>query len=293
MLANDGREAVDILLAHPAEIDIVLMNIQMPVLDGFEATRLIRSTPVLALTAGAFSSQQEEAFAAGMTGYIAKPFDVEQAIVLILQLCSRAGLAALSVTAVEPSAGVEPPGISVTSGLAIWKDVTLYKQYLRKFARDYADCVSEMKNLAPAQAQMLAHKLKSAAGSLALLQVAELAARTDRALCADEDPAGSLLQLQAALEMVLSSISHYAPAVIVYEQAVLRDSAQTALVFKRMRDALDTDRMTAVRPVLAELGGVLSTSQMAAVTLAVEAYDFKSGKAAIGLIAANMGISLG
>ena len=253
----------------------------------------LHSTPVLALTAGAFSSQQEEAFAAGMTGYIAKPFDVEQAIVLILQLCSRAGLAALSVTAVEPSAGVEPPGISVTSGLAIWKDVTLYKQYLRKFARDYADCVSEMKNLAPAQAQMLAHKLKSAAGSLALLQVAELAARTDRALCADEDPAGSLLQLQAALEMVLSSISHYAPAVIVYEQAVLRDSAQTALVFKRMRDALDTDRMTAVRPVLAELGGVLSTSQMAAVTLAVEAYDFKSGKAAIGLIAANMGISLG
>jgi CheY-like chemotaxis protein len=288
------------LLAHPAEIDIVLMDIQMPVMDGFEATRLIRKTstlaklPVIALTAGAFSSQQDEAFAAGMTGYIAKPFDIENAIALILQQSGRAGPAAPSSMTNDPSAAFEQtiPALAVERGLAIWKEVPVYQQYLRKFARDYANCVREMAHLEPVDAAKLAHKLKGASGNLALMLLAELASQTDRVLRAGEDPADSLKQLQAGLDTALNAIAHYAPSDAADEQAGSVDSAQIALSLASMLAALDTNRMTAVRPALAALAAVLPVSQMAPINAAVDAFDFRGGEAAIESIAANLGIAL-
>jgi CheY-like chemotaxis protein len=71
------------------------MDVQMPVMNGYEATRQLRRVPdlaelpVIALTAGAFMEHQELANEAGMNGFIAKPFDVDAAIALIVRLTGR------------------------------------------------------------------------------------------------------------------------------------------------------------------------------------------------------------
>ena len=85
--ANDGSVAVEIMeKAVPGQYDMIFMDIQMPFMDGYEATRHIRklsdaetaSIPIVAMTANAFSSDYEKAMACGMNGYLTKPIDVKR-----------------------------------------------------------------------------------------------------------------------------------------------------------------------------------------------------------------------
>jgi CheY-like chemotaxis protein len=98
--AEDGRAAVEAL--RTGDFDVVLMDVQMPVMDGYEATRRIRDmergsgghTPILACTANAMKGDDELCFAAGMDGYISKPIRVEELVAKIgdvLTACSPRG----------------------------------------------------------------------------------------------------------------------------------------------------------------------------------------------------------
>lgn len=83
--AGDGREALDLVIQH--DFDIVLMDVQMPVLDGYAATRAIRKlkgskskVPVIAITASIKKSDLDKCKEAGMNGYIPKPFQIAELI---------------------------------------------------------------------------------------------------------------------------------------------------------------------------------------------------------------------
>jgi CheY-like chemotaxis protein len=87
-VAENGQLAVERLRERSADYDIVLMDVQMPVMDGFEATRHIRHElglrlPILAMSAGVMQSEQERCIEAGMNDFIPKPVDVEQMLEII------------------------------------------------------------------------------------------------------------------------------------------------------------------------------------------------------------------
>ncbi|WP_159107305.1 CHASE domain-containing protein [Azospirillum sp. B4] len=96
-VAADGSLALDRLAATPDAYDLVLMDMQMPVMDGYEATRLIRqqlgltALPVVALTAGVLDEERDRAYAAGITAFMTKPFEVEQMVSTIRHLVRRPG----------------------------------------------------------------------------------------------------------------------------------------------------------------------------------------------------------
>jgi PAS domain S-box-containing protein len=87
---SDGQRAIDHIRRSRDSIDIVLMDAQMPVMDGFEASTYVRETlnirdlPILAVTAGVRASDKAKCLAAGMTDFVAKPLDVEKLIATIL-----------------------------------------------------------------------------------------------------------------------------------------------------------------------------------------------------------------
>ena len=85
--ADDGTIAVEKMKEMPADAyDLILMDIQMPVMDGYEATRIIRamedpvkcSIPIVAMTANAFEEDRQKAMDAGMSGHLAKPIDIDR-----------------------------------------------------------------------------------------------------------------------------------------------------------------------------------------------------------------------
>jgi PAS domain S-box-containing protein len=89
-VVGDGQQAVDLLRSQAARYDIVLMDMQMPVLDGFSATKILRSDlrltlPVIAMTAGVLASEHERSIAAGISDFIAKPVVVEEMMAVILR----------------------------------------------------------------------------------------------------------------------------------------------------------------------------------------------------------------
>jgi CheY-like chemotaxis protein len=93
-LANDGQQALDILKARPRDFDAVLMDVQMPVMDGLTATRAIRADatlaklPVFALTAGVLPEEREAALEAGVTDFLTKPLELPR-LVEALSACLR------------------------------------------------------------------------------------------------------------------------------------------------------------------------------------------------------------
>ena len=86
--AENGEQALLLLRQYHENIAIMLLDVVMPVMDGYEATRCIRSLtdekkariPIFAMTANAFEEDKQNAFAAGMDGHIAKPVDIRRLI---------------------------------------------------------------------------------------------------------------------------------------------------------------------------------------------------------------------
>ncbi|MEX0585833.1 MAG: response regulator, partial [Pirellulales bacterium] len=106
-IAQDGREALDLVQREP--FDVVLMDVQMPTLDGWQTTAAIRrlpdpaiaQIPIVAMTAHATVQDQQRCMEAGMDGYVAKPFDIFE-LTRIVEMCaacsqSQRGLAAVDV----------------------------------------------------------------------------------------------------------------------------------------------------------------------------------------------------
>jgi CheY-like chemotaxis protein len=97
-LADNGQLAVELLTARPDAFEAVLMDVQMPVMDGYEATRALRTMPVfanlpvIAMTANAMASDREACLAAGMNDHVGKPFEIDHLVRTLVHFTGRPAL---------------------------------------------------------------------------------------------------------------------------------------------------------------------------------------------------------
>ena len=188
---NDGKEAVDWLANHSSEVDLILMDVQMPVMDGYQATEVIRkelklNIPIIALTAGAFEQHRQTALASGMNDFIAKPFDIDDSIQIINKWVVNDRVyaevttsdleqrlkhhAATEATAVDKDS-IDSDLFDINQALVYWKTEGKLKSFLTRFKFDYGDVDEQLRQLDPVSGEQLAHKLKGASAVLGLLKI--------------------------------------------------------------------------------------------------------------------------
>jgi CheY-like chemotaxis protein/HPt (histidine-containing phosphotransfer) domain-containing protein len=191
--ATNGREAVEKVLA--GDYHLILMDIQMPDMDGFTATRLIRSDarfsdlPIIAMTAHAMAGDRERSLEAGMNEHITKPLNPD---VLYAALHSWIGGKQGDNTPAGAPLGapVFPPqldGIDTREGLRNHMGKSdFYLRILRVFQRDYGDAGKRMRELILradlGEAGRLAHSVKSGAATIGAMALAEHARKLELAL---------------------------------------------------------------------------------------------------------------
>lgn len=309
-VAGNGLQALEIIQAAPDHYDIVLMDLQMPVMDGFQAARAIKalpgldSLPVVALTAGAFNDHQELATASGMDGFISKPFNVDAAINTILKATGRA----LSPR-VHQSLGLKQtpdpaiahglpdlPEIDLQLGLSTWKDIAIYKKYLGKFVRDYSGFIEQLSddNADASVIAAAAHKIIGAAGNLGLTVVMTSAEKLEQQIRSNQQVDHGKNRLREALKTAMVSIEQFlgedeedAKPLSPTEVGVLQPLLKEALA------ALDTDSPDAIEVIIEKLASYLSKNQLQPLCQAVENFDFRAGEQAVRQLAEQLGLSMG
>jgi CheY-like chemotaxis protein len=186
-IADGGDAAVRQTLSAAPPFDAVLMDVQMPGMDGYQATRALRrydgmqTLPIIAMTANAMETDKAACAAAGMDDHVAKPIDLDAAIATILKHCAHltndAAQTVMSTTA-EPSR--QKVDVDFDAALRRMDDrKALFATVARRFLTESVTITTELRHRldggAQAEAAMLLHTLKGLAGTMGMTSLAELA----------------------------------------------------------------------------------------------------------------------
>ena len=289
--AANGRIAVSMLAEHAAQYDAVLMDLQMPVMDGFEATHAIRALgldrlPVIAMTANALDEDRRRALAAGMNDYIAKPIDVDELVGTLSRLTGRAATpvdaaaraaimaasAAGAPAAGAPAVPARIPGIDLKTTLPRFAgNFASFAALFKRFENSQGGAVTAIRALLDAGdrtgASQAAHRLRGVAANLGAIDVADQAQDLEQALRSEDAAALALrlARLEAALHVVLDAARDLPaatappPPVAADPAARSADSATLRQELAQLLDLLQNNNLKAMaqfdalRPALARL----------------------------------------
>ncbi len=250
--AANGEQAVEMVAS--IDYDSVLMDIQMPVMDGYEATRQIKqlpdvvAPPIIAMTAHAMKGDREKCLEAGMDDYISKPIDSEKLLFTLSKWIpekSAAEAAAPEGTTKDPSdvaagsvRGIgadDLPGIDFQQGLKkLGQNMELYRLILFEFRKEYTGAVAQMNRFIDTGdregAMRYAHTIKGMAGNLSANGLADAALEIEMALreSAVEDYTPFIGQFEEALNQFLSTAESVAEILTVKLAETAGDQPESA-----------------------------------------------------------------
>jgi signal transduction histidine kinase/DNA-binding response OmpR family regulator/HPt (histidine-containing phosphotransfer) domain-containing protein len=275
-IAGNGQEALDQLAAVPPDhYHVVFMDLQMPVMDGYEATRRLRadsryfSLPLVAMTAHAMVEERRRCEALGMNGHLSKPIEPDDFYSTLARYYSApAGVAAEirpATPAVSPAVDIPLPeiaGLDAAAGLRrAGSNRKLYRQMLSMFVTDFADCSKTFaEHIAGARwsdAERLAHTLKGLAATIGVDAVSLPAAALEVA-CKGR-------QVDAA-DIALSALTLQIDPLLAALQQYLLDEPDTSAESTQL-DGNENSRTEALTECLPQLRQLLQEGDSDAIEL--------------------------
>ncbi|USX18413.1 response regulator [Oxalobacteraceae bacterium OTU3REALA1] len=303
---GNGQLAVDLLTAEPDRYDVVLMDVQMPVLNGYDATAALRAAgltlPVVAMTANVMEDDRRRAQAAGMDAHVAKPIDVEDLIAVLTGLVpstAPTGVEAAAATPQPPATAVmaDPApaaaarpatalaGIDIEAALArLGGDRETLTALLRRFEQSQGGTVDEVRALLaggqPQQAAQALHRLRGVASNLGAAEVSRLTALAETALHQDAEAGGGALdaaldQLATALGVVAASVRGMAAADPDMPEGNT-DASDLPQKLAELQSLLQNNNLKALEHFRELRPALAATAQSGALAEAVETLDFST-----------------
>jgi CheY-like chemotaxis protein len=289
-VANNGQEGVDAAMQN--QYDAILMDIQMPVMDGYAATQAIRNlkseirnVPILAMTAHAMAGDEQKSLAAGMNDHVTKPIDPDQLFSTLQKWIKpnekRIQDQQLEVSVEQPETDKPVPavdelpeslsGFDLVDGLKrLQGNKKLYRKLLLSFAADYNTVASEIRQAFDAedfdQAHSLVHNLKGLAGNLAAtdlqaaaVNIEKLVKKVDKKTPSTKELNKKFSELENTLNQALESAQSLGVAA---EENIGKLSAEDLIdistelsqdITKRIRDAAEMGDVTTLNAIAEEI----------------------------------------
>ena len=298
--AQNGQQAVE--MASTGSYDLILMDVQMPVLDGLSATRAIRqlpgwqSKPILAMTANAFDEDRRLCLEAGMNDFVAKPFEPQALYAALSHWLGSVPLRPQPEATTQAVAWPPIDGLDSEAGLRrVAGNSQLYGSLLRKLALDKDQTLAQLRQaLETGSAQALehrAHALKGIAANLGLLSVQRCAEQLE--LLARHNP---LADAREALESLATSLTRVCADLLQVLDAPPaagepRGSDQVAALLERLEGHLSRSEGEALecwQELLPALRSRAPESILQRLTQLVESFDFAAARSELRLLQAKM-----
>jgi len=280
-IAADGQAAVDALAVPGQAFDAILMDLQMPVMDGYVATARIRQQlglkelPIIAMTANAMASDREACLAAGMNDHVGKPFDLSSLVAVLLRHTGRAAApadakraaGALPVDLLNAAAG---HGIELAAAVdRMGGNSRVYLRTLQGFAKDLPTLPDQLSALLlqgrTTEAGHLMHGAKGLAGTLGLRALAGHTAEIERIVHA-ADARARLDTVAATLGATVETTMHDIAQVV----GAFKQYLPVAIPSPDERDNADPetlDDLAALGRSLDELSALLRVADMRALEI--------------------------
>ncbi|MBK5963493.1 hybrid sensor histidine kinase/response regulator [Thiocystis minor] len=298
-VAENGAEALARLAARaPDDYAVVLMDLQMPVLDGYQATARLRADPryadlpIIAMTAHALVEERQRGLDLGMQGYLAKPFEPAE-LFAILARYHPLGAAAPEPPPPPMSLDALPviPGVDARRGLArSGGNPDFYRKLLIAFRDQFRMARATLRDHLEQEdwesAVRYAHTLKGLAGTLGMDALRDAAAALERAVQSRDAGAGDLLQaLDETLSPILEALNAVSAPRPPTALAVAVNPEETARHLERLRQLLaegDAEATELWQRHADEFADILSATTRRQIRRALDSFDFDAALALLG-----------
>ncbi len=273
-LALNGKEALEKVRDH--HFDLILMDIQMPIMDGFEASRAIRAfdtqTPIVALSAAVMERDRQRTKEAGMNDHLAKPIDLEALkAVLTRYLSSVPPSPSDAPSATEAPIILEGVDTQALQGLGLRRDKVI--SLMHEFASGYADFEERIYALDPAS-EAFERAIHSLKGISANLRMRELRAQCIRIESVDKDQLSPLLALMLhTLRGLIERIDRIAPAATPFHPS----TPSSIALIQELLTHMDEDRYIEPEQIDTLCAG-LDASYAAALRSALSRFDYAQAR---------------